>query len=87
MRKTEVISASHNPRYLNKERESYELFTKIDTSMQCYAFELDDKSKELCIIAMPFGKYKYNRPPMGLKCSPDIAQQVMENICRHIDDK
>ena len=23
---------------------------------------------------------------MGLKCSPDIAQEVMENIFRHIED-
>ena len=29
---------------------------------------------------------KNNRLPMGLKCSPDIAQKVMENIFRHIDD-
>jgi hypothetical protein len=55
--------------------------------MQNYKFELDNNSQDSCIIITPFGKYKYLRLPMGLKCSPDIAQAIMEINCQKIDEE
>ena len=54
--------------------------------MQYHTFELDDESKYMCTIVTPFGKYKYNILPMGLKCSPNFPQEVMKNVFRHLED-
>jgi hypothetical protein len=67
-------------------RSGYKFFTKLDVSMQYYMFELDKERQDLCTIIASFGKYKYLRLPMGLKCTPDIAQAAMENVLSDIED-
>jgi hypothetical protein len=70
-----------------KKRSGYKYFTKIDISMQYYAFELDAASNDLCTICTPgFGNYRYTHCVMGVKQSPDIAQAVMEDLFQGVEE-
>ena len=39
--------------------EGFQYATSLDLNMGYYYLELSAKSKELCIIILPFGKYEY----------------------------
>ena len=67
--------------------------TSLDLNMGYYHIELTPFSKRLCTIVLPWGKYEYQKLPMGLCNSPDIFQEKMsklfhgfENVRTYIDD-
>ena len=65
----------------------------IDLNMGYYHINLSPESRQLCTIVLPWGKYSYNKLPMGLCNSPDIFQEKMnelfagfEEVLVYIDD-
>ena len=67
-------------------RTGYKFVTCLDLTRHHYAFIVKKQCRHLLTIATPFGLYRYNRLPMGVCQSPDIAQEIMEKILRDIDD-
>ena len=61
-------------------QRGYSHFTKIDLSMMIYCFKLKGARKEWCTIITPFGKFQYQRLPMGIKTSRNFAQSMIKKI-------
>jgi hypothetical protein len=60
--------------------EGFQYATSLNLNMGYYHIELSPFSKRLCTIVLPFGKYEYQRLPMGLCNSPDIFQEKMTEL-------
>ena len=48
--------------------------------MGYYHIKLSPDSKCLCTIILPWGKYEYQKLPMGLNNSPDIFQEKVSTL-------
>ena len=71
--------------HLLQNLEGFKYGTALDLNMGYYHLELSAKSKELCTITTQWGKYKYQRLPMGLCNSPDIFQERMNEVLEGLD--
>ncbi len=65
--------------------EGFQYATSLDLNMGYYHIELNPDSKKLCTIVLPFGKYEYQRLPMGLSNSPDIFQEKMSDLMEGLE--
>ena len=65
--------------------EGFQYATSLDLNMGYYHIELSPHSKQLCTIVLPWGKYEYQRLPMGLCNSPDIFQEKMSTLMQDLE--
>ncbi len=65
--------------------EGFKYATSLDLNMGYYHIELSARTKQMCTIVFPFGKFEYQRLPMGLCNSPDIFQEKMSDLMRDLE--
>ena len=53
--------------------------------MGYYTIRLDPDSQKICTIVLPWGKYSYQRLPMGIAGSPDIFQEKMSDLMASLE--
>jgi hypothetical protein len=63
-----------------QELEGFTYATTLDLNMGYYTIRLDPTAAEMCTIIFPWGKYSYQRLPMGFAGSADIFQAEMGNL-------
>ena len=76
-----------------QELEGFKYATALDLNMGYYTLRLDPATSEICTIIFPWGKYSYQRLPMGACNAPDVFQakmgtlfQDLEYVRAYIDD-
>lgn len=60
--------------------EGFAYASSIDLNMGYYHIKLSPESCELCTIFLPWGKYEYQKLPMGLCNSPNVFQEKMNAL-------
>ncbi len=63
-----------------QELEGFTYATTLDLNMGYYTIRSDPTATKMCIFIFPWGKYSYQRLPMGFSGSADIFQAEMENL-------
>ena len=65
--------------------EGFQYTTELDLNMGYYTIRLSPASQDTTTIDTEFGKFKYNRLPMGMCASGDIFQVKVDKIIGDIE--
>ncbi len=63
-----------------QELEGFTYATTLGLNMGYYTIRLDPTAAEICTIIFPWGKYSYQRLPMGIAGLAGIFQAEMRNL-------
>jgi hypothetical protein len=63
-----------------QELEGFTYATTLDLNMGHYTIRLDPTAAKMCSIIFPWGKYSYQRLPIGFAGLADIFQAEMGNL-------
>ena len=58
------------------------IFTVLDLKDGFWHATLDPESSLLCSFSTPYGIYKFNKMPFGIKCAPEIFQFLNDQVFR-----
>lgn len=62
-----------------------QIFFTLDANMGYFQIKLSKKSSLLTTFNTPFGRYRYLRMHMGLKCAAEVFQREMINHVGKVD--
>jgi hypothetical protein len=65
--------------------EKFVSATALDLSQGYYSIPICPRSQKICTTILPWGKYAYQRLPMGVACAPDIFQSIMMELLDDLD--
>ena len=68
-----------------QEMTGFTYATALDLNMGYYTIRLDGDAQKICTIILPWGKYSYQRLPMGIATSPDIFQEKMTGLMETLE--
>ena len=65
--------------------EGFQYTTALDLNIGYYTIRLSPASQYMTTIVTEFGKFKYNRLPMGMCASKDIFQDKADKLLGYIE--
>ena len=85
----EAIQREHFPMQtaddIMAEMAGAQYFSKLDASAGYWQVKLDDSSSKLLTFQTPFGRYKFNRLPFGVKTASEIFQRRIVEIIEGLE--